>query len=182
MTEERVEFGASVHGLFIDTYGASLTPELKAAMRAEGIDFDQPLRSSYAAEPYVRCVRLLARALTPALAEDDALRELGAGAFNGLNSTFLGRSVLSVLKPLGLRRSLLHTERAFRNGNNYTRVEGQVLNPTAVELTFNTVMGIPTYVEGVLLAAATALGGREPRVESTPLDGERHRFALHWKE
>lgn len=182
MSAERLEFGPSVHGLFIDTFGAALTPELKVAMRAHGLDLDRPLRPSYPAASYVACVRLMARALSPELPEPDALRVMGGRAVEGLGSNFLGRSLLSVLRAMGLRRSLLHAERAFRNSNNYTRVEAQVLSPTAVELTFNTVQGMPTYVEGVLLAIAQVLGGREPRVESNPLDGERHRFVLHWKE
>lgn len=182
MSEERLEFGPSVHGLFIDTFGGALTPELRDALRAEGLDVDRPLKPSYPVAVYVRCVRLMARALSPELSEDDALRVMGGRAVEGLGSNFLGRSLLSVVRTMGLRRTLLHAERAFRNSNNYTRVTPRVLNPTAVELIFNTVVGIPTYVEGVLLAGATLLGGREPRVESAPLDGERHRFALHWQE
>lgn len=182
MSAERLEFGPSVRGLFIDTFGATLTVELKGAMRAQGLDLDRPLQPSYPAASYVACVRLMARALSPELTEDDALRVMGGRAVEGLSSNFLGRSLLSVVRAMGLRRTLLHTERAFRNSNNYTRVEAQVMSPTSVELTFNTVMGLPTYIEGVLLAAPKLLGGREPRVESTPLDGERHRFVLHWKE
>ena len=182
MPEERLEFGPSVHGLFVDTFGSALTPEIRAALCAQGIDLSQPLSPAYPAARYVACVKVVARGLRPDLPEDEALKAMAARAVNGLTSNFLGRALLSAVRTLGLRRALLGAERAFRNSNNYTRIEATLLAPTSVELVFNTVMGIPSYVEGVLVAATELLGGRDPQVESTPLDGEKHRFVLHWKE
>jgi uncharacterized protein (TIGR02265 family) len=182
MSEERLEFGPSLRGLFIDALGPELTDAMKADLRAAGLNVDAPLLPAYPAATFAKCVRVVARGLKPDLSEDDALRSMGRRAVDGLSTNFIGRALLSVVRLLGIRRTLLRMERAFRNSNNYTRIETQQLTPTSMELTFNTVIGIPAYFEGVMSAVGEALGGSATQVESSPLDGERHRFVVHWKE
>lgn len=180
MTEQRLEFGPSISGLLIDTLGSEVTPELKASLRAEGLDLDRPLLPAYPAALYVKCLRIVARALWPTETEDDALRHFGGHAVEGLNSNFLGRALVTLMRVIGLRRAVLRLDRAFRNSNNYTKVDVRELTLTSVEFIFNTVMGTPTYFEGVFLTMVPILGGREPRVEHGPLEGERHRYVLSW--
>lgn len=179
-TEQRLEFGPSLSGLFIDTLGKDLTPSIRAELKAAGLDLDRPLLPAYPAKVFESSLRVVARGLFPELSEDEALRRLGHRAVDGLNTNFLGRAVLLVAKTVGLRRVVLRIDRVFRNSNNYTRVETVERSPTSVEFVFNTVNGTPTYFEGVLCAAVALCGGREPRVEHQPLDGERHRFVLSW--
>lgn len=182
MTEERLEFGPAISGLFIDTLGKEITPSIRAALKAEGVDLDKPLLPAYPAKTFEKSVRIVSRSLYASLPEDEALRLLGRRAVEGLNTNFLGRALVMVARTMGLRRTMLRVDRAFRNSNNYMRVEPRELSPTSTEFTFNTVNGTPTYFEGVFLAVIEMFGGRDARVQVEQLDGERHRFVLNWSE
>lgn len=168
-------------GLFNDTLGKELTPQIRAALKAEGVDLDK-LLPAYPASAFEKSLRIVARGLYAESSEDDALRMLGRRAVEGLNTNFLGRAVLLAAKAVGLRRVILRVDRAFRNSNNYIRVEARELSPTSAEFTFNTVNGTPTYFAGVLEAVVDVFGAHHARVQVEPLDGERHRFVLSWTE
>lgn len=182
MREQRLEFGPSVKGLLIDTLGKELPPTVIATLRSEGLDVEKPLLPAYPADVYVRCLKHVARGLWPELTEAEGLQRLGERAVLGLNSNFLGKALVTLMRTIGLRRAVLRIDRAFRNSNNYTRVEAKALSPTSVEFIFNTTGGMPTYFEGVFVAIVPVLGGREARVTHGPLDGERHRYELSWVE
>ncbi|PZR16734.1 MAG: hypothetical protein DI536_06155 [Archangium gephyra] len=181
-TEQRLEFGPAMSGLFIDTLGKALTPELRASLKTEGVDLDKPLLPAYPARVFERAVRVVARGLYADRSEDEGLRLLGRRAVEGLNTNFLGRAVLLAAKALGLRRVILRIDRTFRNSNNYMRVDARELSPTSAEFIFNTVNGMPTYFAGVLSAVVEVFGARDGQVTHEPLDGERHRFVLSWTE
>lgn len=181
-TEQRLEFGPAMSGLFIDTLGKELTPQIRAALKLEGLDLDKPLLPAYPPRVFEKALRIVARGLYPQHSEEDGLKQLGRRAVEGLNTNFLGRAVVLAAKAVGLRRVILRVDRAFRNSNNYMRVEPRELSPTSAEFTFNTVNGTPSYFEGVFAAVVDLCGGREPRVQQEALDGERHRFVLSWSE
>ncbi|MGV3622260.1 MAG: DUF2378 family protein [Archangium sp.] len=181
-TEQRLEFGPAMSGLFIDTLGKELTPAIRAQLKANGVDLDKPLLPAYPAAVFEKSARIVARGLYPDRSEDEALRMLGRRAVEGLNTNFLGRAVLLAAKAVGLRRVILRIDRTFRNSNNYMRVETRELSPTSAEFVFNTVNDMPTYFEGVLTAVVEVFGARDGQVQREVLDGERHCFVLSWSE
>ena len=161
---EQIEFSQSVEGLFIKGIGPSLTTDIKQKLRSAGLDLDLPLRPGYPAGDFHRWVELVAKALYPNAARDEALRLVGHRAVAGLEEGLLGKAVSAGLKIIGPKRALQRVDRIFKNNNNYQIAQLVDLTETTARVTLNEVYGLPTYYVGLFETALRIIGAKDPRV------------------
>lgn len=167
--EERLWFDAAIEGLWRKALGPRITPQLRAAMRAEGIDLDK-LLPGYPAPVVARCIALTAATLFPGRPPDDAQREIGRLFLLGYEQTLIGRAVIQVLKLIGPRRSLERMQTNFRSVN-YVKTKFTALGPTRAEVWFNEVDGIPGYFAGIIEQGGAFAGAKDVTVTWAARDG-----------
>lgn len=125
-----------------------------------------------------KLLRTLARKLKPN--EEEGLEELGAAMLEGYADGFVGRSLFLVLKMMGPRRALLRMAENFKTADNITEVTAKSHGETHVEMVFNDIGGMPTYVRGLLLKAMTTLGVKNPSVTFAVLPNGHTKFDAKW--
>ena len=96
------------------------------------------------------------------------MNALGRVFFGGYTSTVIGQAMLTMMRLIGPKRSLERMQRNFRTGGNYIETRFRELGPNHVELWFNEVNGMPSYVQGIIEAGAEQIGARNVRVEYRP--------------
>ncbi len=157
--DERLWFDQAIEGLWMKGLGDRVTPPLRAALKAEGIDLDKPLLPGYPAQTFARCVKLTAAALFPNDPPDEAQRRLGHFGLLGYQQTLLGRAVIQVLRLIGPRRSLERMQTNFRSAN-FIKTRFTPLGPQSAEVWFNHVDDIPAYVAGIIQQGGTFAGAK----------------------
>ena len=148
MSEERFVFPSSVDGL-LKGLGPRVTPELKAHLKARGLDVDNVPPAFPVAEwsPHLRTTAIFA---WPDETEDEALRLLGLHFIRGWQNTPLGSAASMMLRVLGPARTLTRLDRAFRTSDNFTRATTELVGTHEALITVNEVQGVPTYWVGIL--------------------------------
>src|SRR5262249_52387161 len=104
--EPRYDFAVAYEGLFHRGLGSSLTPRLKARLRAAGLDLDRPFEPAYPADRWPIFLRMTAEELFPAVPIGDALRKMGERFFLGYVETLVGKAMLAAMRVIGPMRSL----------------------------------------------------------------------------
>lgn len=174
MESQRLVFPNLVEGL-VRAVGDAVTPSLKAALRARGLDLDAKFPPAWEIEPVGSWLDLFAAAKSPGVAHDEALRRLGRGFIEGWQGTLVGGAMSVVLRTVGPERSLSRLQRAFRTGDNFTTVTVTTLEAPApwkrARVQFNESFGRPAYYRGVLEAGSVLVGAKEPEVTLEATDG-----------
>jgi uncharacterized protein (TIGR02265 family) len=147
---EKLVFEASVEGLFRIGLKKHLTPELKKALAAEGLNLDQKLLPGYPAEQWARCVKAAAHVVFPNESESDSHFHLGRAAALGFQQTTAGKLVMVLRQLVGTRRMLLRLGRAMSSGCNYMQVTPKEWSVGEMELRFSDVSGVPHFFRGML--------------------------------
>lgn len=182
MQDERLTFAPTVEALFTRGMGSSLPPEVKNALRTDGLDLDRPLLPAYPAGKVAEWIDVALPHAYPGTPRAAALRELGRESVTRYASTVIGRGLAAMLKLLGLRRLLERMSRAMRTGGNYLETKTTVYGSCDVELWINDVNGMPEYFVGVLEGAAEILGIRDAQVEQLPTAAPGCTLRIRWKE
>lgn len=177
---ERVIFEQTFEGLFITGLRGRLTPALKAALKAEGLDLDQKLKPAYPFDVWTRCCLTAARHVFPDESTEAGLRRLGESVVEGFSSGFLGRALFGVVRVLGPARALQRTRQNFRSGNNYSDATVTRLDGNKHEVWMNE-PGPTRYVcQGIILAGLREMGVSNPSVTVARFDDASVWFHIDW--
>ena len=167
-TTEPLDFEHVFEGLFLRGLRSQLSDELKAALKAQGLDLSQRLRPAYPAPVLRGCIRAAAKLLYPEMPHGEGICQIGRAFFRGYVDTFIGRATLAVLRLIGPRRTLERMQRNFRTGNNYIETRFTTLAPQHVELWFNVTGDLALYCQGILEHGAELIGAKNTRVVQRP--------------
>jgi uncharacterized protein (TIGR02265 family) len=182
MSETQFVFNHTVQGLFSRTFPDGVPPELKAQLRAVGVDLDKPLLPAYPTTTWSRCIELGAQAAFPGERREVAWRKLGERMIDGYKDSMIGKAMFSMLQVLGPRRTLQRAQKNFRTGNNYSEVRVSDVSPTEMELWFNETDDVRRhFTVGLVLAGMRAGGAEEPQVRLTDMDAKGFTLRASWK-
>jgi uncharacterized protein (TIGR02265 family) len=179
---QRLHFEQVVDGLWFRALKPRISPSLRAALKEKGLDLDKPLEPAYPAEKMHEWVALTAAQLYPTMGKDDALKQLGVDFFRGYTSTFIGAAMKTMMRVLGVRRSLERMERNFRTGNNFMQTRFTPVGTGEVSLWFNDVNGLPAYYAGMLEEGGRATGAADIKVTWTNAPEQGCTYQVRWKE
>ena len=177
---EQFEFSQSVEGLFIKGLGSTLTPTIREALKAKGLDLSKPLRPGYPATDFHKWIEFVAAAVYPDDRKDEAVRRIGHRAVSGLEEGMIGKALSAGLKLIGPRRSLQRVERIFKNNNNYQVATLLELGERDARVRLSEVFGLPTYYQGLFEAVIALIGAKEPKVTLLPTPGAGATLHLEW--
>lgn len=155
------------------------TPELRAKVKAAGIDPDGKLLPAYPRFIWTRVVDVLAQELARDRSLEDARRELGRRITEGFTHTTLGRVMAPAARLLGVRRSLARLPRDFTITNNFMKCELTEKSPH--ELLFDVSDPVPSveFLAAVIDSMARYAGARHSSVTIEQM-GTCTRFHVTW--
>lgn len=163
MYEERSSHGAKVdaalHVLLeslLKGLGDRVTPALKQAMCARGLDLDHP-PERISIDEWVVHRRRLALLAFPGVPAEEATRLLGLHFIRGWKRTALGATTSAVISMLGPRRTLTRLDRAFRTTDPTTRSTTEFVSEHEALVTIDDVRGDPHFWLGVVQAGGELL-------------------------
>ncbi|AEI62233.1 DUF2378 family protein [Corallococcus macrosporus] len=182
MADELLIFEQTIEALFLRALHGRLTPECKARLRQAGLDLDQKLRPAYAFDAWMTFLRIAAEELFPQLPLEQGTWKLGEAYIEGFRETMLGRAVLSLLRVLGPRRTLMRATQNFRAGNNYTESKLRELGPCQFELWMNEVGPYPAFTAGIIHAGLKVAGAQDILIEMSGYDGHACVYRINWNE
>jgi uncharacterized protein (TIGR02265 family) len=177
---ERVVFEQTFEGLFVTGLRSKLTPDLRAALKADGLDLDQKLQPAYPFEVWTRCCLTAARHVHPSEPVEVGLRRLGEAVVAGFSNGFLGRALFGVVRVLGPVRALQRMRQNFRSGNNYSDATLTRLEGNKHEVWMNE-PGPTRYVcQGIIHAGLLEMGVTTATVEVAKYDDASVWFHVDW--
>lgn len=162
---ERLMFANTFEGLLLRGYGARLTTELKAGLRADGIDVDRPLLPGYPLEVWLRVVRRVGERLEGGT-DFDAIRRVGERFMAGYFETMVGKAVKPLLSLLGPRRTLRRMTANLRGGTSFA--ETTVTESSATDLTLwvnHCLADNPGFLVGLTWFGLVSIGAAAPRLD-----------------
>ncbi|MBL8919183.1 MAG: DUF2378 family protein [Myxococcaceae bacterium] len=178
---ERLVFEQTFEGLFVTGLRSRLSPGLREALKAEGLDLNQKLRPAYPLEVWTRCCLTAAKTLHPSAPMEEGMRLLGEAVVEGFASGFLGRAVLGMVRVLGPARALARTRQNFRAGNNYSEATVTPVSDTRYEVWMNEA-GPTRYVcQGIILAGLREAKTPDVKVAVARHDDQAVWFDVSWK-
>lgn len=176
---EKLWWSQSIEGLFVRGIGKDMTPELRAKLKALGIDLEA-LQPAYDNEVVVKAIKLAGATLFPKLDENAALRQMGVLFLRGFADTILGSALVQVFKVIGPRRSLERMERNFRSGGNYIQTRFTSQGKGRAQVWFNDVTGIPDFYAGIIQRGGEVAGAKDMKITSEGT--EECTFTITWDE
>ena len=182
MADELLVYEQTVEGLFVRALGSRLTPECRARLTEAGLDVTRKLKPAYSFQSWMTFIRIAAEELYPGMPLPEATFKLGEAHVEGFRETMMGRAVISLLRVLGPKRTVLRATQNFRAGNNYTETRVTELAPHQFELWMNEVGDFPEFTAGIIHAGVRMSGAQELRVESLGYDGHACTYRITWKE
>jgi uncharacterized protein (TIGR02265 family) len=178
---EKLWFSQSIEGLFVRGIGKDMTPELRAQLKALGIDVAS-IQPAYENDSVVKAIKLAAATLYPAAPEREALREMGKLFMRGFADTLMGAALVGLMKVIGPRRSLERMERNFRTGGNYVQSKFTSLGKGKAQVWFNDVTGIPDFYAGIIHRGGEFAGAKNMNVTFDSPAAEECTFTVTWDE
>jgi uncharacterized protein (TIGR02265 family) len=183
MAEPHLIFNHTLEGLVLRGLPGGASPELKAKLRAIGVDLDKPLLPAYSRETWARCIELAAEAAYPGEPHEQAWQKLGERMVEGYQETFIGRAMFATLRLLGPRRMLARSQKNFRSGNNYSEVRTTDVSPNQMDVWMNEVQDVLRHFSlGLLLAGMRAAGTQGASVVILQKDAHGVTFRASWRE
>lgn len=182
MSHPPLIFNHTIQGLFSRTFNEGVPAELKAQLRAAGVDLDKPLLPAYPVHTWCRCIELSAPVAFPRERRELAWRKLGERMIDGYQDSMIGSAMFSMLKLLGPKRTLQRAQKNFRTGNNYSEVRITEVGPTVMDLWFNeTEEPLRHFTSGLVLAGLRASGTEAPQVDIIDKDAKGFTVRAAWK-
>jgi len=173
-------------------FGARLTPELLAKVKAVGFDLED-IQAAYALTPFLDAIQLLAAEFFPGEPPAEQYRRLGREFMVGYQQTAIGFAVLTMGRVVGLKRTLLRMGRNLHTTGNYIDVETRDVGPKEVHVTtrirpeFRDVITpaqlsiVNGYRVGVFEATFEVLGATGQAAMDGPEDRPDVTFVLRWE-
>lgn len=178
--KERVVYQSLLEALWVRGLAGQVTPELRRALRKEGLDLNA-LPASVPVLVYRRGLEVTARHLHPDLSEEDGFREVGRRMAKGSWMTPLSRAVTSCLRLLGPRRSVEWLSRLFRAFDSYSEVRAIREAPGCYRIQVNAPDVPEGYAEALLEEMLREAGARNPRARALGRDAETSSFRVTWE-
>lgn len=180
MTDERVVFGNTVHGIFQIARHGKISTGARSALGRMGLHIDRQPLPFYPLAVWRPTLDIIVRDLYPDLSLEEGYRQLGHRMVLDVSEAVLGRGMLALGRALGPRRLLMRMNHNFRNADNYVQMQLHELGPTTYEVRINETLGMPSYYQGILEAALSAIGAREPQVWRVRMEGDSCTFRVGW--
>ncbi len=180
MSEPRLVFAQTVEGLFQKGLGESVTPTLRAKLKAAGLDLNAKLLPAYPHAQWTCFVVLAAEVLYPQLEQHSALNRLGEVLTQGFFQGTVGKALSAVVRLLGPRRTLLRTRHSFRSGNNYAEATVTQLAECHFEMWMNETGPTVYLCQGVVLTGLRTSGALLPEVAVSRHDPQGVTFEIRW--
>jgi uncharacterized protein (TIGR02265 family) len=182
MADELLVFEQTIEAVFVRGLHGRLSSACKARLRQAGLDLDLKLRPAYPFESWMRFLRIAAEELYPGQTLEQGAWKLGEACIDGFQETMLGRAMLSLMRVLGPRRTLMRATQNFRAGNNYTEARIQELGPRDFELWRNEVGSLPSFTAGIIHAGLRTAGATSIRIQMEGYDGHACSYRISWSE
>jgi uncharacterized protein (TIGR02265 family) len=129
---------------------------------------------------WVKLVKSVAKRMSPGKSEEKALEDVGREMVRGFADGMVGRGLFLVLRLLGPKKALGRMMDNYRTADSMTVIKVTDRGPSEMELEFNSVGGMPTYVAGVLHESLSMLQVAEARVDLLPSSLTATRFLVTW--
>lgn len=145
---EQVIFPAQIEGL-LRGLQSDVTPQLKAALRARGLNTDAPFPPAWPAIKLGDWLDVMAREVYADCSREEAHRRIGRRFMDGWQRTMLGAASAQLLRVLGMKRGLERLTRAFRTGDNFSEVSVVFPSERVGVVTIRS-QRMPHYIAGIL--------------------------------
>lgn len=175
---ERVWFQQAIEGLFVRNLAPLMTPEVRAKLKAAGLDLDK-LVAAYDLETFKRALAIVGPLVVPKGSVADQHRELGRRLVDGYFDTFLGSALSKLLALIGPSRGLSRIDRSYRSIANHLVATGTDLGGNRARIEFDHIAGLGDLLVGTLETTGRLLGkSSQVTVESD--DGKRLVAVVSW--
>ncbi len=175
-----VVFTDAVEGLFFKGLGARVTPELRAELKALGLDLEARLLPAYSRQVWNAAIALAAARTWPQLEVGEAHVLLGRTFIAGYQQTLLGKALTGMARMLGPLKTLGRMGRNLRTGGSYNETTLTPEGPTLVRFWINEPYLDPGYVKGLLQGTLEACGARNSSVEVVTVDAQGATYRVRW--
>lgn len=155
-----------------------LSLEFDRELKALGVDASRPTELPIAV--WDALLRTTAKRLSPGKNEADALDDLGREQLRGYAEGLVGRALLTVLRLIGPRRTMLRMMENYRTADNVTEVKATELSPSAIDLEFNSDFNVPTFIRGLLDETLVLLRAKDPKVVFKKQASGSTVFSVSW--
>ncbi|MHA7633839.1 DUF2378 family protein [Corallococcus sp. M7] len=177
---EEIVYRHAIEGLFLRSVGASLTPELKARLRAIGLDLDEKIPHHTPRHVFAEALGITARHLYPDVDANEGYRRLGMAVIKGLEHTLLGKALVSLWPIFGPDRVLSRMQESFATVNNYLKTELITHGRANHTIKVSECNGNPGYHMGIIEAGLTRAGAKNIRVEPFDYNGHACSYRVRW--
>jgi uncharacterized protein (TIGR02265 family) len=147
--------------------GDRFTPELRAKVKAAGIDADAKLLPAYTKDVWVRVVEVVATGV------GHSHRELGAAITHGFAGTAMGIVMKPAVVLMGVRRVLNRLPRFLSMSNNFLKVQVHEAGAAALRVEVSHAVPSADFLAGCIEEMARYAGAKEcqatPRTDGTQL-------------
>jgi uncharacterized protein (TIGR02265 family) len=182
VSEQKLVFEQSIEGMYLKGHPELLSPQVKEAIRAVGIDLDQKLKPFYPSELVNEASRVF-RKLAYAREPDDAkaYTRMGERIVDGYFNTVLGKAMVSVLKLFGAKRIVGRLPMTLKSGTNFQVVTLEWKGETEAWLTLADTEPDPHVNVGVLQRSFTHWFG-VPSMKVSVVEHARPKatYRLNW--
>lgn len=152
----KLVFEQSVEGMYLKGHPDLLTPPVKAALKAVGIDLDQKLKSSYPSELVNEATRTFRRMAYGHEPDDaKAYTKMGERIVDGYFNTGFGKAMVGVLKLFGAKRIVGRLPQTMASGTNFQVVTLEWKGETEAWMTLADTEPDPHINVGVLQRSFT---------------------------
>lgn len=175
-------------------FGARLTPELRARVRAHGLDLDAT-RAAYPVNEFLPGFLALAEEVVPgeAASREARLREFGLQFMNGFARTALGSAIFTMSRVIGTRRAMERIGRNVRSIGNFLDATCEVRAPNEVVITTRVLPRYHSHVTplwsamafyrlGIFDSILFNLKAREPFAELVDQQPHTTTFRARWAD
>jgi uncharacterized protein (TIGR02265 family) len=180
--EQKLVFEQSVEGMYLKGHPELLTPQVKAAIRAIGIDLDQKLKPVYPSELVNEATRTFRKLAYAGEADDaKAYARMGERIVDGYFGTVFGKAMVGVLKLFGPKRIVGRLPQTMRSGTNFQTVTLEWKGEAEAHLTLGDTEPDPNINVGVIRRAFTHwFGVKTFQVSIVAHERPKATFKLTW--
>lgn len=175
---ERYVYTQLVEGLFLRALGSRLNEDARSQLRATGIDIDTKLKDKYPSEDFLRGQEIVARAVYPHLALQDAYYQMGLDMVQGLTDTLIGRAAAAVARIVGPRRAMMRVAASTETSTSFTKASSKELSPTSVEMIFDNYDGHEAFSRGCFMGALRVMRAKNPQCAVTLHDKAKEHLQM----
>jgi uncharacterized protein (TIGR02265 family) len=177
---EKLVFESSVEALFVRSLHDRTTPELKAALRAIGLDLDKKLPPAISRETWYRGIELVAKHAWKEFPREEALRAMGRRLIENLQHTLLGKTFSPVMRLLGPQRLMQRVPHNMKSANNFATATVEVKGPRELVIETTDVGDAPELFAGTLEALLHWAGESVANVEFVVTTSPAARYTVRW--